>query len=80
MPLHWFNSPIYVSTAKHGERYAVTNAERAAEFLLSWREHSREEAWRAAVSACMACMKGEIETERAREAFEAAARSIGHLV
>lgn len=80
MPLHWFNPPVYVSTPRTGEPYAVSNVERAAEFLLGWKDQGGEQAWRQAVSACMAALRGTAPTGDARQAFEAAARSSGHLI
>ncbi len=77
MPLHWFNPPIYVTDAKTGERYAVTNIERAAEFLLSWRDAAASEEWREAVQACMAAIKGQGGIEDARAAFAVAAQACG---
>ncbi len=79
MPLHWFDPPIYVAASKGGARYAVMNVERAAEFLLSWRDQSQSESWRAAVQACMAAIKGAGAIADAREAFEMAAREGGRL-
>jgi len=77
MPLHWFNPPIYIADAAGDERYAVMNVERAAEFLMSWREHSQNETWRAAVQACMAAIKGGGAIADAREAFKIAATDCG---
>jgi len=77
MPLHWFTPPIYVHTERPGERYAVTNIERAAEFLLSWRESCPVEKWHNAVRACMAAIKGEGSVDDARQAFASAARACG---
>lgn len=79
MPLHWFSQPIYIADASGAGRYAVMNVERAAEFLMSWREHSQSEAWRAAVQACMAAMKDIGATSDAREAFKVAAIGCGKL-
>jgi hypothetical protein len=79
MTLHWFSPPIYVTTDKIGRRYAVTNIERAAEFLLSWRDRGMGPDWKAAVRACMAAIKDEAEIEAARSAFEAAARECDEL-
>jgi len=80
MPLHWFSSPVYVATPKAGERFAVFNVERAAEFLLSWKGHGGDQAWQSAVLSCMAAMKGQGSTADARSAFESAAQSSGMLL
>lgn len=80
MPLHWFSPPVYVATKKVGERYAVSNVERAAEFLLSWRGEGAGELWRQAVSECMAAIKGQTPAEEARSAFEAAAQECGQIL
>lgn len=80
MPLHWFSPPVYVATAKAGERYAVTNVERAAEFLLSWRHEGVGEQWRNAVALCMAAIKGARPAAEARASFEAAASECGRLL
>ncbi|MGO4407920.1 DUF982 domain-containing protein [Bosea sp. RAF48] len=80
MPLHWFTPPVYVESTRVGERYAVSSVERAAEFLLSWREQSGAETWRFAIATCMAAIKGEVPAVHARKAFEAAARECGKLV
>ena len=79
MALHWFSPPVYVTTDKIGRRYAVSNVERAAEFLLSWRDRGMGPEWKAAVQACMAAIKGEAGIEEARSAFEAAARECYEL-
>jgi len=79
MTLHWFSPPIYVETEKAGVRYAVTNIERAAEFLLSWRGICQSEAWIAAVQACMAAIKGQGSVDDAQAAFMAAAEQCGKL-
>jgi len=79
MPLHWFSQPIYIADATGAGRYAVMNVEKAAEFLMSWREHSQSDAWRAAVQACMAAMKDVGATTDAREAFKIAAGDCGKL-
>jgi predicted carbohydrate-binding protein with CBM5 and CBM33 domain len=79
MALHWFTSPVFVATDEGRDRYAVSNIERAAEFLLSWRGCGQGESWRAAVQACMAAIKNQISVEEARSAFEAAAVECGQL-
>lgn len=79
MALHWFSPPVYVTIAKVGERYAVFNVERAAEFLLSWRDQGMGPGWQFAVQACMATLKSEGGPEETRSAFEAAARECGKL-
>lgn len=79
MALHWFSPPVYVTTDKIGRRYAVSNIERAAEFLLSWRDRGMGPDWKAAVQACMAAIKGEASIAEARSAFEAAARECDEL-
>ncbi|MCA0417732.1 MAG: DUF982 domain-containing protein [Proteobacteria bacterium] len=53
MPLHWFATPVYVDAPEAGGRYAVTNIERAAEFLLEWRDEAARAEWRRAVAICM---------------------------
>lgn len=80
MPLHWFSPPVYVSAAKTGEPYAVSNVERAAAFLLDWKGHGGEQAWRLAVSTCMAALRDAAPAGDAKQTFEAAARSSGHLL
>lgn len=80
MPLHWFTPPVYVQSTQVGDRYAVTSVERAAEFLLAWRERSDEEAWRSGIATCMASLRGEVPAADARKAFETAARECGKLV
>lgn len=80
MPLHWFNPPVYVALAKTGEPYAVSNVERAAEFLLGWKDQGGDQAWRSAVVSCMAAMRGQGSTADARSAFETAAQSSGMLL
>lgn len=80
MPLHWFTPPVYVTAAKTGERYAVTNIERAAEFLLAWRSAAAIAEWREAVQSCMAAIKDEAPIEDARAAFAIAARACGRSV
>ncbi|MGF7055697.1 hypothetical protein GGC47_004910 [Bosea sp. OAE752] len=80
MPLHWFSPPVYVATSNPGERYAVSNVERAAEYLLSWRHSGAGESWREAVAVCMAALKGGASVADARSTFEAAARECGRLV
>jgi hypothetical protein len=79
MALHWFSPPVYVTSTKVGERYAVSNVERAAEFLLSWRDQGMGPEWKTAVQACMAALKAEGDPVEARSAFEAAARECGKL-
>ena len=73
MTLHWFAPPVFVATDEGRDRYAVTNIERAAEFLLSWRGCGQGESWRTAVQACMAAIKNQIPVAEAQAAFEAAA-------
>ncbi|MCU4178216.1 DUF982 domain-containing protein [Bosea sp. BH3] len=80
MPLHWFTPPVYVETERPGERYAVTNIERAAEFLLLWRKHCPGDEWHRAVQACMAAIKGQGSVDEARETFGTAARACGRSV
>jgi hypothetical protein len=77
MPLHWFSPPVYVATEKVGERYCVTNAERAAEFLLKWKGKGTGPVWQQAVADCMAVIKDQAPIEQARGSFEAAARECG---
>ncbi|HEV2554946.1 MAG TPA: DUF982 domain-containing protein [Bosea sp. (in: a-proteobacteria)] len=79
MALHWFISPVYVAIDEGRDRYAVTNVERAAEFLLSWRHHGQGERWRLAVQASMAAIKNQIPVEDARSAFEAAVIECGQV-
>ncbi len=80
MALHWFSPPVYVTTGKLAERYAVTNIERAAEYLLSWRDRGMGPDWQKAVRACTAALKSEGGTEEARSSFEAAARECGKQI
>ena len=80
MPLLWFEPPVVIEANKAGERYAVTNVEGAAEYLLAWRgEGPRRPAWSKAVQACMSVAKGDATPEAVRVAFEAAARECGRL-
>ena len=79
MALHWFSPPVYVSTGNPGERYAVSNIERATEYLLSWRDQGMGLHWQTAVRACTAALKHEGGTEEARSAFEQAARECRKL-
>ncbi|HEV7319657.1 MAG TPA: DUF982 domain-containing protein [Ensifer sp.] len=79
MKLHWFSPPVYVAIDPIGTRYAVSNIERAAEFLLSWRDRGMGPDWKIGVQTCMAGIKGEAGTAEARSAFEAAARECGEL-
>ncbi len=79
MPLHWFSPPVHVETDSLGRSYAVSNVEKAAEYLLQWRGDGASEPWRMAVVACMAAMKDEIPADQARDAFEAAARAANRL-
>ncbi len=80
MPLHWFDPPVYVETDKVGRSFAVSNVEKAAEMLLSWRDDSDRKEWRFAVAACMAALKDEVAAVEARDAFEAAARAARRLL
>jgi hypothetical protein len=77
MTLHWFTPPVFVATDEGRDRYAVTNVERAAEFLLSWRARGQGDSWRAAVQAGMAAIKKLISVAEA--AFEASAKECGKL-
>ncbi|PZO01047.1 MAG: DUF982 domain-containing protein [Hyphomicrobiales bacterium] len=79
MALHWFTSPVFVATDEGRDRYAVSNVERAAEFLLSWRGNGQGECWREAVQACMAAIKNQIPIETARSAFEGAVVECGQV-
>lgn len=79
MRLHWFTPPVYVATPKAGGRYAVSNVEKAAQYLLSWKDQVAVESWRIAVALCMAAIKDQIPAGEARVAFEDAARAAGML-
>lgn len=80
MPLHWFSPPVYVEDDKPGVSYAVTNVEKAGEYLLAWKALGASPSWQAAVRACMAAMKGEGTADDAREAFEEAAKECHKLI
>lgn len=81
MPLHWFEPPVVIETDKAGECYAVTNVERAAEYLLAWRgEGLRGPAWSKAVQVCLSVTKGDATEGEVRVAFETAARECGKLI
>lgn len=80
MPLHWFAPPVTVETDKAGVSYAVTSVEKAAEFLMSWRDDDPGPAWRLAAAVCMRAMSGEATPAEARAAFEAAAKEVGKLL
>lgn len=80
MPLHWFSPPVNIVTDKAGVSYAVTSVERAAEFLLGWRDRGEAPEWRLAIATCMAAIRGEVEVEQARAAFEAEAQAGGRLL
>lgn len=74
----WFDPPVSVLSDRPGVVIAVSSVERAAEQLLSWREHGAR--WRIAVQACMDAISGAGTASQAREAFIAAAEDAGKLL
>ena len=74
MARHWFSPPVHIQTERVGSSFAVTNVERAAEYLLSWREHGDCPIWREAVATCMAAIQNRAPVEDARATFVAAAK------
>jgi hypothetical protein len=73
LPLHWFIPPVVVETDKFGQSYAVSNVEKAGEYLLSWRDLGQGPEWRKALEVCLSAARGETPAHDARAAFEAAA-------
>jgi hypothetical protein len=79
MPIYWFSPAVKVETGIGGRGYAVTNVQRAADFLLSWK-HLGGPRWKIAARACTRCLKGEIPADEVRDPFEEAAREVGKLL
>lgn len=79
MPMYWFTPAVKVETGIRGRGYAVTNVQRAAELLLSWR-HVAGPKWKIAVRICTRCLDGEIPANEVREPFRDAAREAGKLL
>ncbi|WP_181832493.1 DUF982 domain-containing protein [Bosea caraganae] len=77
--MFWFSPAVKVETGTASRGYAVTNVQRAADFLLSWK-HLGGPKWKLAAQACIRCLQGEIPPEDVRAPFEDAAREAGKLV
>lgn len=78
MPLHWFHPPVRVELDRVGHSFAVSSVEKATELLLKWSRDTEER--RLALATCAAAIKGEVDPDAARAAFEAAAKADGRLM
>lgn len=66
----WWSKPVTVETRKTGQRISIGSVERASEFLLNeWPTLEDGKAYRDAKEALMEAFEGNLEPEKAREAF-----------
>lgn len=69
----WWSKPVIVETRKTGDRLVISNAERAAEFMLNeWPTLEDGQAYHAGKKALLAAHAGKMDAEEARDAFVAA--------
>lgn len=68
-----WSKPVTVETRKTGQRVSIGSVERAREFLLNeWPTLEDGQAYRTAKEALMDSFEGNLQPEKAREAFLAA--------
>lgn len=68
-----WSKPVTVETRKTGQRLSIGSVERAREFLLNeWPTLEDGKAYREAKGALTEACEGNLEAEKAREAFLAA--------
>lgn len=71
--VQWWNKPVIVETRETGDRLVISNSERAAEYMLNeWPTLEDGQAYKAAQKALQQSHDGNLEAEKAREAFLAA--------
>lgn len=69
----WWSKSVIVETRKTGDRLEISNAARAAEYMLNeWPTLEDGEAYHAGMKALLAVHQGKMSEEEAREAFIAA--------
>ncbi|KAA1176650.1 DUF982 domain-containing protein [Rhizobium tropici] len=74
----WWSKSVIVETRQSADRLVISNAERAAEYLLNeWPTLENERAHKAARKALLAAHEGKIDAEDARAAFVAALKEGG---
>ncbi|MFK0166117.1 DUF982 domain-containing protein [Rhizobium sp. NPDC090279] len=66
----WWSKPVIVETRKTGARLTISNAERAAEYMLEeWPTLEDGSAYHAGKKALLATHEGKMDAEEARALF-----------